>query len=127
MALFRCGGGAAINLLWTNSDPTSSYAGATFSDIDLRDYDEIRIEYRASTSVDRKSIEGFDCASLLIDNTGQTVYNSMSLGNVVNTSVGVLYRSVGHDGNYLRIGPEISGGSAQNNYVIPTRIWGVKF
>ena len=40
-------------LLWTNSSPTSSFAGQTLSDVDLSNYDMIEILYNDATDVEK--------------------------------------------------------------------------
>lgn len=107
-----------MELLWTNSNPTSSYTGGTIN-LDLTDYKYVVID--ANSRVDNRMygtmIKNFILVgetkwifSKDIDNVNYARMRKCSTSNS-----GVTFENVGFDYD-----------SSSSNYVVPYHIWGIK-
>lgn len=106
--------GLDMDLLWTNSAPTSSFSAQTLS-IDMSDYNMIFVIATSRTDLDVRFTALFNVgtytARLCTTFTGTNVYTTR---NVNLTSA-----SLGFEGGY-------NGSTANNSYCIPLYIYGVR-
>ena len=104
------GGGMTINLLWTNSTPTTAFSPQTIQ-LDISGYDLFYIAYRRSNTLDQYGIniafKGMTC----------TFYD-----------VGTIFRTANpkSDGTGITFDNGYVGSSVNNAYAIPYQVYGIK-
>lgn len=109
--------GMAMTLIWTNTDPSSSFAAQTVA-VDLAGYDAVAIRTLFSTSSQQPLPLGF----YICDNT-LTCYIPLT-ARTTNNNGGRLF-TFEDDGMAFQAG--YYSGSSNNAYAIPYQIYGVKF
>lgn len=128
MALFRCGSGSGIHKteLWTNPAPTSNFSAQTITGVDVSDYDAVEVEYKASTTSSEIGIDLYYIDEL--EKTfGATPKPRYTLAARDVSSF--LARTISVASDNVVFGPGEVGAtdSGHDNYVIPLKIYGVKF
>lgn len=109
--------GMTMTLIWTNTDPTSSFAAQTVS-VDWAGYDAVFIRTMFSTSTQTVQPMSFHiCDKNITAFIPITARTSNQNGGRLFTfdDTGIIFQ-----GGYYN-------GSATNNYAIPYQIYGVKF
>lgn len=103
-----------LDLLWTNSAPTSSFTAQTLN-IDMSDYEMIFI-----TAVSRTDLNIIFTALLNVGTYTSRLYTTLTGSTIyVTRNVGLTPTSLAFEGGY-------SGGTANNSYAIPYQIYGIK-
>ena len=110
-------------LLWENASPTSAFQGDSWiTELDLRPYSQLKLEYRFSTDYDQHY-------SIVVPCEEKPTYMHMFLVSKANKTG---YRSVSAYHGGVGVNGTVSFGIATYNdannekYAIPTRIWGIK-
>lgn len=104
-------------ILWTNSNPTSSFAGQTINNLDLSNYDSYRIIWATSTS------------GIVKQSTGSipTGEKTEFFTCFYNNGVSVRYRQVtAITSSSLTFGNATENGNTNNGACIPLYIIGYK-
>jgi hypothetical protein len=120
--------GTISPLLWSNSSPTTLFAGQTIQ-LDLSEYDGILVEFKGYTTQDFPTATGWKCSSYASKSATQTqpmMYGGSS-GNTYYwarrtmqaTDTGVTFGT----GLYVT---QSAGGVNNNAYCIPMYIYGIK-
>ena len=106
-------------LLWTNSSPTSNFAAQTVS-LDLSDYDAVFIECNTSTN----ATTGRTVAIGLVGTSVRLVTAIYQIHERIATisTTGIAFAQ-----NYYLVSYASSNLTANNGYLIPTNIYGLKF
>lgn len=107
-------GGGAVDILWTNPSPSSSFAAQTIS-VDLTGYDLIFIEYKA--------ISSSTFLSGIIDGDSHTIL-LLAIQNTSNNRNGT--RVATYDNTSVQFGNCTFNGTQTNTYCVPLTIYGVK-
>lgn len=109
------GGGITMSLIWTNPNPTATFAAQTVS-LDLSGYDAIGIIPLFSTSVQYPAFMQIyiNTPSTVVLNTYASDSNRQGGRTVTISSNGLQFSA----GNY--------NGSASNGNIIPYKIYGIK-
>lgn len=100
-----------INLLWTNPNPTSSFAAQTVNVNGLSAYDEYEVVYKFHTTV-----------AMLNTHKSKVGYGTLLY---IHDSGKMYRRNVTANGNKLQIS-DVAGSKEDNAYVIPYQIYGIK-
>lgn len=109
-------GGLLMKLIWTNPNPTATFAAQTVS-IDLSGYDAVMVLARTFTSTDAN-------VALVSAFTLIGEYGYLELTSPVSNNTGARRFNVTSSGiDFERCG---YNGGAQNNYLVPQRIYGIK-
>ena len=119
--------GTIRETLFSNTNTSSSFAGQTITCDNLSNYDEIYIECASdSTTMNLGIIRN----SLTIDYENNTIH-ALNLTFIYNGSANQLMRTLEISGNNIIISDctllSENGASTNNNYMIPTKIIGIKY
>ena len=110
-------GAVQIQLLWTNSAPTSSFAAQTLTGVNISTYTAVLILYNLSTSVERS----MSCLALA-SGAGAMLWGC----NDTSATQGA--RRVTFSSGSVQFEAGYAGSSTTNNNVfIPTAVYGVRF
>lgn len=113
------GGGVSVDLLWTNSSPTASFAGQTVS-LDLSAYDFAMIQFKNNIA---SSVEDVDFTSLCPKGV-----LTIAFGTSFSTASSYLYkRSVTVSDTGVVFGTGKQDLSSGAGYAVPQKIFGIKF
>ena len=112
-----------IDLLWTNANPTSNFAGQTISDLPISDYDYFVIVYNSATGASNR-----DHQSILVLEKDETYTTLVSAGGTfrtrkftVNSSGSVTFQDNYNFPTYART----SDSTVDNSCCIPLYIYGI--
>lgn len=108
--------GIVLDLLWTNSAPTSSFSAQTVS-VDLTEYALVIIEFRIDNSSNNNTFSNV-CASY-------TKYTA-NIGGQPTSSQAQIWRAYTVSGSGIAFDVGGAGGSTNNQYCIPLYIYGVR-
>lgn len=109
----------AIDLLWTNANPNSSFSGQTIS-LNLSDYEFVVIQLKWNSSSAKAVM-----SSILHTNTDEgttiaAVYNARVYREVSITNAGIQFVDCYYAANYS------AAVSVNNAYCVPYKIYGIK-
>lgn len=115
----------SMDLLWTNASPTSAFADQTLT-LDLSSYDAVEVEFGYSKDFPNDS----QTIRAAIGHSGASVYhantnNSNGYLLIIARGFTVYENSIGFSAGTWKYSNEKSH-STHNDYVIPTRIYGIK-
>lgn len=112
------GSGGAFTLLWENPNPGSSFAAQPIS-VDLTDYDLFAVIVRFSTGSD------LDLPMEFFDKTSRQ--KTLTITSATSNRNGERYISYNAETKVITFGGASYNSSSNNNYVLPQKIFGVKF
>lgn len=131
-ALRKIGGGTELKetTLWTNATPSSSYAGGTITlSQSIDDFIEVAVYFRAYKTDAIESFVKYTVEEFKeFISTGSTTHAIATISARRGTSASYVREAFYYDGTSIIFGAcnIVRTTSTDNNYVIPTKIVGLK-
>lgn len=110
-------------LLWTNPNPTSVFSAQTL-DVDLSQYDYVKIIYNETSITNKDGISYFKILDIPTSLTTHHQYGICDSGG--SSAIDIYGRCIWNNNGKIAFSDAKYGGNVTNTYCIPKRIYGIK-